>query len=175
MVLRRGRFVSVVNMKKDPKGGHFLRGVQYLNPDIRHHMLAVSFGDAVVLCGGAVHSGGYMWRMLRTGFVRVGGVIGYLRCRRLCFWCMVVADLSDKTRSFRDNGSRRPWCDPRVGFRYEKRPRMGSFFHIKNQSPEVVTSGVSGAATRIRTGDLILTKDVLYQLSHSSMSKDISS
>ena len=25
-----------------------------------------------------------------------------------------------------------------------------------------------GAATRIRTGDLILTKDVLYQLSHSS-------
>ena len=30
------------------------------------------------------------------------------------------------------------------------------------------TSGLSGAATRIRTGDLILTKDVLYQLSHSS-------
>ena len=29
--------------------------------------------------------------------------------------------------------------------------------------------GVSGAATRIRTGDLILTKDVLYQLSHSSI------
>ncbi len=27
----------------------------------------------------------------------------------------------------------------------------------------------SGAATQIRTGDLILTKDVLYQLSHSSM------
>ena len=26
-----------------------------------------------------------------------------------------------------------------------------------------------GAATRIRTGDLILTKDVLYQLSHSSI------
>ena len=26
-----------------------------------------------------------------------------------------------------------------------------------------------GAATRIRTGDLILTKDVLYQLSHSSV------
>ncbi len=46
---------------------------------------------------------------------------------------------------------------------------------IKNQSPEVKTSGVSGAATQIRTGDLILTKDVLYQLSHSSKSKDISS
>ena len=29
-------------------------------------------------------------------------------------------------------------------------------------------SGLSGAATQIRTGDLILTKDVLYQLSHSS-------
>ncbi len=27
----------------------------------------------------------------------------------------------------------------------------------------------SGAATRIRTGDLILTKDALYQLSHSSV------
>ncbi len=26
-----------------------------------------------------------------------------------------------------------------------------------------------GAATQIRTGDLILTKDVLYQLSHSSI------
>ena len=32
----------------------------------------------------------------------------------------------------------------------------------------------SGAATQIRTGDLILTKDVLYQLSHSSvLSNDI--
>ena len=31
-----------------------------------------------------------------------------------------------------------------------------------------------GAATQIRTGDLILTKDVLYQLSHSSISTDIS-
>ena len=31
-----------------------------------------------------------------------------------------------------------------------------------------------GAATQIRTGDLILTKDVLYQLSHSSvLSNDI--
>ena len=42
---------------------------------------------------------------------------------------------------------------------------------IKSQSPEVVTSGLSGAATQIRTGDLILTKDVLYQLSHSSESQ----
>ena len=31
--------------------------------------------------------------------------------------------------------------------------------------------GLSGAATRIRTGDLILTKDVLYQLSHSSITQ----
>ena len=31
------------------------------------------------------------------------------------------------------------------------------------------------ANTQIRTGDLILTKDVLYQLSHSSKHKDISS
>ena len=40
---------------------------------------------------------------------------------------------------------------------------------IKNQSPEALASGLSGAATRIRTGDLILTQDVLYQLSHSSI------
>ena len=32
---------------------------------------------------------------------------------------------------------------------------------------------MSGAATRIRTGDLILTKDVLYQLSHSSVRQRI--
>ena len=36
-------------------------------------------------------------------------------------------------------------------------------------------SGFFGAATQIRTGDLILTKDVLYQLSHSSMSEAIAS
>ena len=30
-----------------------------------------------------------------------------------------------------------------------------------------------GAATQIRTGDLILTKDVLYQLSHSSIATGI--
>ena len=35
-------------------------------------------------------------------------------------------------------------------------------------------SGFFGATTQIRTGDLILTKDVLYQLSHSSvLSNDI--
>ena len=44
---------------------------------------------------------------------------------------------------------------------------------IKNQSPEGKPSGLSGAATRIRTGDLILTKDVLYQLSHSSITTRI--
>ena len=31
--------------------------------------------------------------------------------------------------------------------------------------------GFFGAATQIRTGDLILTKDVLYQLSHSSVNR----
>ena len=39
----------------------------------------------------------------------------------------------------------------------------------KTKAPTLVrASGMSGAATQIRTGDLILTKDVLYQLSHSS-------
>ena len=40
---------------------------------------------------------------------------------------------------------------------------------LEKPKPRGITSGLSGAATRIRTGDLILTKDVLYQLSHSSM------
>ena len=38
----------------------------------------------------------------------------------------------------------------------KKAPRLGCFFRV-------------GAATRIRTGDLMLTKHVLYQLSHSSV------
>ncbi len=60
--------------------------------------------------------------------------------------------------------------------RHPQKNMVGRDFSFKNQSPEAhKTSGVSGAATQIRTGDLILTKDVLYQLSHSSKSKDISS
>ena len=40
---------------------------------------------------------------------------------------------------------------------------------------KAMLSGFFGAATQIRTGDLILTKDVLYQLSHSSVNgKDYS-
>ena len=42
----------------------------------------------------------------------------------------------------------------------------------ENQSPRSDDRGFSGAATQIRTGDLILTKDVLYQLSHSSKSQE---
>ena len=42
----------------------------------------------------------------------------------------------------------------------------------KNQKPRSFDRGFSGAATQIRTGDLILTKDVLYQLSHSSISQE---
>ena len=49
------------------------------------------------------------------------------------------------------------------------RSHKRSLYPIKSQSPEGFPSGLSGAATRIRTGDLILTKDVLYQLSHSSI------
>ena len=36
-----------------------------------------------------------------------------------------------------------------------------------NQKPDLI--GRVGAANQIRTDDLILTKDVLYQLSHSSI------
>ena len=40
--------------------------------------------------------------------------------------------------------------------------------HLKNQNPSSSDEGFFGAATGIRTRDLILTKDVLCQLSHSS-------
>ena len=42
----------------------------------------------------------------------------------------------------------------------------------KTKAPREKPSGLLGAATQIRTGDLILTKDVLYQLSHSSISQE---
>ncbi len=47
--------------------------------------------------------------------------------------------------------------------------RMRSEYPHRNQKPSSFDEGFIGAATRIRTGDLILTKDVLYQLSHSSV------
>ena len=37
------------------------------------------------------------------------------------------------------------------------------------RAPPIGSAFGFGAATQIRTGDLILTKDVLYQLSHSSI------
>ena len=48
--------------------------------------------------------------------------------------------------------------------------QIARFFPLKNQSPEEKSSGLFGAANQIRTDDLILTKDVLYQLSYSSNS-----
>ena len=65
---------------------------------------------------------------------------------------------------------------PKLCTREKENPSLKArIFPYKKPKPRDKISGVSGAATRIRTGDLILTKDVLYQLSHSSMSKDISS
>ena len=52
---------------------------------------------------------------------------------------------------------------------WESAPEMK--YPYKKPKPRGITSGLSGAATQIRTGDLILTKDVLYQLSHSSKSQ----
>ena len=46
------------------------------------------------------------------------------------------------------------------GSNTKKAPLLGCFFRV-------------GAATRIRTGDLMLTKHVLYQLSHSSLSSTV--
>ena len=41
----------------------------------------------------------------------------------------------------------------------------------KNKTPTLLHRGIIGAANQNRTDDLILTKDVLYQLSHSSVSQ----
>ena len=69
--------------------------------------------------------------------------------------------------------------DNRTGFRYAQGacgadPKRGVAIPNKNGTP-IGVPFLFGAATRIRTGDLILTKDVLYQLSHSSVSKGIPS
>ena len=40
----------------------------------------------------------------------------------------------------------------------------------KKKPPDWAVFSLSGAATQIRTGDLVLTKDALYRLSHSSIS-----
>ena len=52
---------------------------------------------------------------------------------------------------------------------------VGRYFQFHTALPQALRMKCFfGAATQIRTGDLILTKDVLYQLSHSSISTDIS-
>ena len=89
--------------------------------------------------------------------------------------CRLQASLTRSARGIR-TGFLRFACEsaPRSESSSPRRPRnrviptRACKIRIKNQSPEGLTSGLSGAATRIRTGDLILTKDVLYQLSHSS-------
>ena len=72
---------------------------------------------------------------------------------------------SHKARDERGSSSGQPQNKKVPLLEYRKTP-------IKSQSPEGFPSGLSGAATRIRTGDLILTKDVLYQLSHSSVPQE---
>ena len=44
----------------------------------------------------------------------------------------------------------------------------GGFCGEKVKIPNVFTFGIFGAYNRIRTGDLILTKDALYRLSYIS-------
>ena len=43
----------------------------------------------------------------------------------------------------------------------------------KNKTPTLLHRGIIGAANQNRTDDLILTKDVLYRLSHSSITNTI--
>ncbi len=45
---------------------------------------------------------------------------------------------------------------------------LGTFLDKAKTPQTAVLRGFCGAAIQIRTGDLILTKDVLYHLSHSS-------
>ena len=42
------------------------------------------------------------------------------------------------------------------------------FFHTHNKKAPRYPVKLSGAVNQIRTGDLVLTKDVLYRLSHNS-------
>ena len=61
---------------------------------------------------------------------------------------------------------------PGAGFGFEKAFDRWIFYQ-KQKSPETVkvAGEFFGAANQIRTGDLVLTKDVLYLLSHSSKPK----
>ena len=52
-------------------------------------------------------------------------------------------------------------------YRYSLKARPSVYLLYRRCTEWVVSC--FGAATQIRTGDLILTKDVLYQLSHSSV------
>ena len=45
----------------------------------------------------------------------------------------------------------------------------GGFWYLQVKNPHTCVCGFFGAAIRIRTGDLILTKDALYRLSYSSI------
>ena len=54
-----------------------------------------------------------------------------------------------------------------LDFAFGKNPARGGQ-QLQNEKHHSFEWCRSGAATQIRTGDLILTKDVLYQLSHSS-------
>ena len=53
-----------------------------------------------------------------------------------------------------------------LGLLEELHTRMGGY----NKKALAEASAFSGAATQIRTGDLILTKDALYRLSYNSIS-----
>ena len=72
-----------------------------------------------------------------------------------CVWCA-------STPTF-GQGNRTGFCAKR------KNPIRINEWQIQNKNAPYWVRFCFGAATRIRTGDLILTKDVLYQLSHSSV------
>ena len=56
-----------------------------------------------------------------------------------------------------------------VPYRFCKKVQLESFNKSRKNKTTLMGGFIFfGAATQIRTGDLILTKDVLYQLSHSS-------
>ena len=54
-----------------------------------------------------------------------------------------------------------------------RKPNSNREERFQNKKPPEWVVSCFGAATQIRTGDLILTKDVLYQLSHSSIATGI--
>ncbi len=134
----RGAPVGYAQYEKRPRMGSFLLkwSCYIVIPGYSPPYVGGVMCVAVVCGGDVVYSRGVVWRMLRTGFVR-------LRCGD---WVRVTIKRGCAVELMRFCRTKHgPFViaapDIRgapVGYgQYKKRPRMGSFFHIKTKAPRL--------------------------------------